>query len=187
MGKPNAFVTGSKDWDEIAETMRKTFGDMRGLAARTCKERTIREIRSFVVNDNKSKRRSGTEEEFTRKDELLTKLSSRWRAAEEEKVKAGKAKKTKIDGDAANGAKLREAALEGLRSKNVVPVRHSKISEDREPGSDGSDHSSDSSMSESEGESAPPSKKQKRKRATNGNGWRFCWCQIARQMSEQQR
>ncbi|XP_065195364.1 uncharacterized protein LOC135826691 [Sycon ciliatum] len=173
MGKPNTFGRGSKDWDEIAESMRKTFGDMRGLTARTCKERTIREIRSFVVNDNKSKRRSGTEEEFTRKDELLTELASRWRAAEDEKVEAGKAKKTKNDGDAVNGAKLREAALQGMRSKNVTPVKRNKITEDPEPDSDGSDDSGDSSLSETEHESAPtPKKPEKRKRATNGSGRR---------------
>eukprot|EP00117_Sycon_ciliatum_P014038 scpid88943/ scgid14468/ len=84
------FLRGSKDWDNIE---RKTFADMSSLPARTYKEQTIRENRSFVVNDNKSKRRSGTEEEFTRNHELLTELASRWRAAEEEKVEAGKAKR----------------------------------------------------------------------------------------------
>ena len=51
MGKADAFSRDAgKDWEDTAECMRKAFPEMKGLTARTCKERCLREIKAFVVS-----------------------------------------------------------------------------------------------------------------------------------------
>ena len=113
MGYPEIFGRGTmKLWDDVAEKVRKAFPtDMAGLRGRTCRERTIREIKAYVVNNNKARRKSGTEEEYTRKDELLAELSVRYQAAEDEKRDAGCAKKKKAKDGTEKGKKLREDAV----------------------------------------------------------------------------
>lgn len=116
MGKPTIFQRGSANaWEEVAETMRKTFPELGPVSGRTCQDRTLREVKFFSANDNKCRRRSGTEEQFTQKDELLTELAVRLRDAETAKTTSTQAKKDKATEEQRAGAELREAALLDLR------------------------------------------------------------------------
>ena len=167
MGYPEIFGRGTmKLWDDVAEKVRKAFPtDMAGLRGRTCRERTIREIKAYVVNNNKARRKSGTEEEYTRKDELLAELSVRYQAAEDEKRDAGCAKKKKAKDGTEKGKKLREDALSRLASKTASG------------GNDDTDSSDASSASDSEEEEQAPTKGKKRKRTESVAGGLLEWLQ----------
>ena len=164
MGYLEIFGRGTmKLWDDVAEQVRKTFPtDMVGLRGRTCRERTIREIEAYVVNNNKAGRKSGTEEEYTRKDELLAELSVRYQAAEDEKRDGDSAKKKKAKDDTEKGKKLREDALSRLASKTASG------------GNDDTDSSDASSASEEE---QAPTKGKKRKRTESVAGGLLEWLQ----------
>eukprot|EP00117_Sycon_ciliatum_P030687 scpid86445/ scgid24143/ len=59
LGKTTIFEPriGMKDWEEAADSLRKTFPELKGLTGRTVWDRTLREIKQFKANDNKSRRK----------------------------------------------------------------------------------------------------------------------------------
>ena len=149
LGKPSIFEPriGMKDWEEAADSLRKTFPELKGLTGRTVRDRTLREIKQFKANDNKSRRKSGVEEEYQQKDGLLGELASRLEATE----CVQQQKKAKKTADERNGVSLREAAL--------VELRHKKQRKRSCADSDGSDDSSLSGTDDGE-EKEQPAKEQ---------------------------
>lgn len=162
MGHSEIFGRGAtRLWEEVATRVEKTFPqEMAGLTGRTCRDRVIQEIRMFVANDNKCKRRSGSEEEFTRKDELLEELATRFQAVSSERETASAAKKAKAQKDLQCGKELREAALLDLTQKMEKKKRRKE--------DDGTDTSGDSSASDDEKDSDTEGKRKKKRRSGGG-------------------
>ena len=110
------FARASPTWEEVAANLSDNCDRLRGITARAAKERTVTPIKSYITDDNKLKKMSGTDEQYTEKQSLLEDLRQRYEEREDLKVKTAAAKKKEAK-DRATALAMRRAALGPLGEK----------------------------------------------------------------------
>ena len=113
------FVRGSTCWEDIAATLQKYVpAKFAKVSARTLRERANNLMEAFLNADTRQRKQSGTEEEFKEKQLLLESLHDRFEEREMSKQAAAAARKKEKE-DKERGEKLRQDALQTLKSKRT--------------------------------------------------------------------
>ena len=111
------FVRGSACWEDIAATLQKDLpAKFAKVTARTLRERATNLMEAFLNADTRQRKQSGTEEDFKEKQLLLESLRDKFEEREMFKQATAAARKKEKE-DRAKGEKLREDALQTLKSK----------------------------------------------------------------------
>ena len=80
------FARASPAREEVAANLSDNCDRLRGITARAAKERTVTPIKSYITDDNKLKKMSGADEQYTEKQSLLEDLRQRYEECEDLKV-----------------------------------------------------------------------------------------------------
>lgn len=109
----NPFLTPSK-WVDIAENLNRLNMVVDG---RRCRERTILQVDYFEKEDFDNLRRSGTEEEYDEKEQLLQEIKELKSDAASAREASAKQKK-RYDADSLAAQEIRTEAMQSLGSRS---------------------------------------------------------------------
>ncbi|KAK3732399.1 hypothetical protein QZH41_016781 [Actinostola sp. cb2023] len=110
----------SSEWEQVASILSLAFSTSEKpveLTGRACRERLDRLVNKYKVEDKKSLKRSGSEEEYTELQQILEDICTFRRDQAELKQKEKQNKKKKEKEDIQKGLEMRAAALSGMHSK----------------------------------------------------------------------
>ncbi|KAG9400052.1 hypothetical protein AC1031_010970 [Aphanomyces cochlioides] len=109
--------TVMKVWDGIADKVNGTPNvTVAGKNGPAYKTRFEGMMKSFLASESKSRRQSGTTEEYNTKDQLLTDIHQQMQDHTEEQDKNKQVNKRRVDALEASGATMRRKAMEESES-----------------------------------------------------------------------
>ncbi|KAG9406462.1 hypothetical protein AC1031_002781 [Aphanomyces cochlioides] len=115
--------TVMKVWDGIADKVNGTPNvTVAGKNGPAYKTRFEGMMKSFLASESKSRRQSGTTEEYNTKDQLLTDIHQQMQDHTEEQDKNKQVNKRRVDALEASGATMRRKAMEESESSTSSDV-----------------------------------------------------------------
>ncbi len=112
----------AKEWDSIVDNVNSTLKNGKTVTHRGCKDRMKTLLKAHRKAEMQSLKASGTEEEFTERDALLTEVNEL--CTEAAKVKEGKKEAQEDEKKKEEqGKDIREAAMQSLKRPGKQAIR----------------------------------------------------------------
>ncbi|XP_065199100.1 trichohyalin-like [Sycon ciliatum] len=130
LSQESPFSRGSCVWEKVSKNLRT---NEKSFSPRLCRDRIKDLIKEFIRNDNKERVKTGVEEEYSERAQLLSELRELYQGEEDKKEETAKAKKRK-DADTTMAKDMREACMETYaQSKKRVTQDGEEENEEKKP------------------------------------------------------